>query len=216
MNNNENIVVFKVTSEFFEENGYIVHLEGKSKAIIFDPGSDVDQFLEYLSVKNLRVDAICLTHAHPDHIAGVSGIKAAYPDAKIAIGLNEAAALTNPKLNLSSLLGFEMVSPPADITLKDGEDTEFAGIAFNIQEIPGHSPGHIAYIAKDSKFHVFGGDILFEDSIGRCDFPGGDFKKLVSGIKQKLLCLPPDSKVYPGHGSTTTIGEEAKNNPFLN
>ncbi len=216
MNNNENIVIFKVTSEFFEENGYIVHLEGKRQAIIFDPGSDVDQFLEYLSEKNLKVEAICLTHAHPDHIAGVSGIKAAFPDAKIAIGLNEAAALTNPKLNLSSLLGFEMVSPPADITFKDGEDAEFAGITFNIQEIPGHSPGHIAYIAKDSEFHVFGGDILFEDSIGRCDFPGGDFKKLVNGIKQKLLCLPPDSKVYPGHGSTTTIGEEAKNNPFLN
>jgi len=216
MNNIENIVVFKVTSEFFEENGYIVHLEGKRKVIIFDPGSDVDQFLEYLSGKNLKVEAICLTHAHPDHIAGVSGIKAAFPDAKIAIGLNEAAALTNPNLNLSSLLGFEMVSPPADITLKDGEDVAFAGISFNIQEIPGHSPGHIAYIAKDSEIHVFGGDILFEDSIGRCDFPGGDFKKLVSGIKQKLLCLPPDSKVYPGHGSTTTIGEEARNNPFLN
>ena len=92
MNNNENIVIFKVTSEFFEENGYIVHLEGKSKAIIFDPGSDVDQFLEYLSGKNLKLEAICLTHAHPDHIAGVSGIKVAFPDAKIAIGLNEAAA----------------------------------------------------------------------------------------------------------------------------
>ncbi len=212
----ENIVVFKVTSEFFEENGYIVYLEGKKKAVVFDPGSDVDQFLSYLSKKTLSVDAICLTHAHPDHIAGVSGLKTAFPDAKISIGINEAAALTDPKLNLSALLGFEMVAPPADTTLKDGDNASFANIEFNIQEIPGHSPGHIAYIAKDSKTHIFGGDILFEGSIGRCDFPGGDFKKLVSGIKQKLLCLPPDSKVYPGHGSTTTIGEEAQNNPFLN
>lgn len=208
-------MVFKVTSEFFEENGYIVNLEGLSKAVVFDPGSDVDQFLKYLSEKNLTIEAICLTHAHPDHIAGVFGIKEAFPEAKIVIGVNEAAALTDPNLNLSSLLGFEMVSPAADKTLTDGQDAEFAGIMFNIQEIPGHSPGHIAYIAKDSKFHIFGGDILFEGSIGRCDFPGGDFKTLISGIKQKLLCLPPDSKVYPGHGSTTTIGYEAKNNQFL-
>lgn len=215
MNNIQNIVVFKVTSEFFEENGYIVYLEGKSKAVVFDPGSEVDQFLKYLSEKKLTIEAICLTHAHPDHIAGVSGIKEAFPEAKVVIGVNEAMALTNPKLNLSSLLGFEMVSPAAEITLKDGQDAEFAGIKFNIQEIPGHSPGHIAYIAKDTKTHIFGGDILFEGSIGRCDFPGGDFKTLVSGIKKKLLCLPSDSKVYPGHGSTTTIGEEAKSNPFL-
>lgn len=107
----ENIVVFKVTSEFFEENGYIVYLEGKTDAVVFDPGSDVDQFLSYLSKKNLAVDAICLTHAHPDHIAGVSGLKTAFPDAKISIGINEAAALTDPKLNLSALLGFEMVAP---------------------------------------------------------------------------------------------------------
>lgn len=216
MNTSQNIVVFKVTSEFFEENGYIVNLEGHSRAVVFDPGSDVDQFLKYLSEKKFTIDAICLTHAHPDHIVGVFGIKEAFPEAKIAIGVNEAAALTDPKLNLSSLLGFEMVSPAADITLKDGQDKEFAGIKFNIQEIPGHSPGHIAYIAKDSKFHIFGGDILFEGSIGRCDFPGGDFKTLINGIKQKLLCLPPDSKVYPGHGSTTTIGHEAKYNQFLN
>ena len=153
-------MVFKVTSEFFEENGYIVYLEGKKKAVVFDPGSDVDQFLSYLSKKTLSVDAICLTHAHPDHIAGVSGLKTAFPDAKISIGINEAAALTDPKLNLSALLGFEMVAPPADTILKDGENANFAHIEFNIQEIPGHSPGHIAYIAKDSKIHIFGGDIV--------------------------------------------------------
>ncbi|NBR05455.1 MAG: MBL fold metallo-hydrolase [Planctomycetes bacterium] len=212
----KNIVIFKVTSEFFEENGYIVHLDGHEKAVVFDPGSEVDQFLKYLSKKNLIIEAICLTHAHPDHIAGVAGVKEAFPEAKIAIGINEAEALTNPQLNLSTLLGFEMISPKADTTLEDGQNIDFAGINFNIREIPGHSPGHIAYIAKDSRFHIFSGDILFEGSIGRCDFPGGDFKTLISGIKQKLLCLPPDSKVYPGHGSTTTIGEEAKSNPFLN
>lgn len=77
-----------------------------------------------------------------------------------------------------------MVAPPADTTLKDGDNANFAHIEFNIQEIPGHSPGHIAYIAKDSKIHIFGGDILFEGSIGRCDFPGGDFKNLSAELSK--------------------------------
>lgn len=210
-----NLNIFKITSEFFEENGYIANVPGNNNAVVFDPGSDVDKFFDYLSKNKLLVEAICLTHAHPDHIVGVSALKNAFPKAKICIGINEADALTNSNLNLSALLGFEIISPPSDKTFKDGENAKIAGIEFNIQEITGHSPGHIAYIAKDSKFHVFGGDILFRDSIGRCDFPGGDFNTLVSGIKQKLLILPADTKVYPGHGPTTTIGEESRNNPFL-
>ena len=210
-----NLNIFKITSEFFEENGYIANVPGHNNAVVFDPGSDVDKFFDYLSKNKLLVEAICLTHAHPDHIAGVSALKNAFPKAEICIGINEADALTNSNLNLSALLGFEIISPPSDRTFKDGENAKIAGIEFNIQEITGHSPGHIAYITKDSKFHVFGGDILFRDSIGRCDFPGGDFNTLVSGIKQKLLILPADTKVYPGHGPTTTIGEESRNNPFL-
>jgi len=209
------LVVFMVISEFYQENGYIAHLKDNSNAVIFDPGSDVNKFFHYLKSKNLTLEAICLTHAHPDHIVGVPEIKEAFPKAKIMIGLNEAAALTDPHLNLSSLLGEELVVPEAEITLVDNQEIIIAGINFRILEIPGHSPGHIAYVAKDSNTHIFGGDILFEGSVGRCDFPGGNFQKLISGIKSKLLCLPPDSKIYPGHGPTTTIQQEIIHNPFL-
>lgn len=108
-----------------------------------------------------------------------------------------------------------MVSPAADRMLYEGDVLDVAGIELHVLEVPGHSPGHVVYLVKtESSVVVLGGDVLFQGSIGRCDFPGGDQELLVRGIRFKLFSLPDDTCVYPGHGDPTTIGEERATNPF--
>jgi glyoxylase-like metal-dependent hydrolase (beta-lactamase superfamily II) len=99
--------------------------------------------------------------------------------------------------------------------LAEGDRIEFAGLALDILDLPGHSPGHIVYLLRsESPIVVLGGDVLFQGSIGRCDFPGGSQELLVGGIRQKLFTLPDDTIVYPGHGDPTTVGEEKRSNPY--
>jgi glyoxylase-like metal-dependent hydrolase (beta-lactamase superfamily II) len=103
---------------------------------------------------------------------------------------------------------------PADRTVKENDVLEVAGLSFDVWEIPGHSPGHVVFFLKADTV-LLGGDVLFRESIGRTDFPGGSFELLKSGIKRVLWPLPPDTVVYPGHGPVTTVGHEKKTNPFL-
>ena len=105
--------------------------------------------------------------------------------------------------------------PPADRTVIEGEVIEYAGLALEVREIPGHSPGHVVFLWRDRPIHVFGGDVLFRGSIGRYDFPGGDGRLLLEGIRGKLFTLPDDTVVYPGHGPTTMVGYEKRTNPYL-
>lgn len=209
------LVVFKIVSNFFEENGYILHDSKLNEAMVIDPGSDTKMFIDYLNKHSLSLTLIGLTHSHPDHIVGVPDLLEAYPNARIAAGIHEADAFADPMLNLSALLGTAITVRRPDILLQDGEKVELAGMQFTILEIPGHSPGHIAFVSQEAKTHVFGGDILFQGGIGRCDFPGGSYPTLIKGIREKLFKLPDDAVVHPGHGSHTTIGEEKATNPYL-
>ena len=209
------LLLGKVVSAPFDENTYIAHLSGRNDCLIFDPGFDTEAIFDYLELNSLEPAALMCTHGHADHIGGNAALKEAFPEALLLIGEHEAAMLTDPNLNLSAAFGEPLVSPPADRTVKEGEVVELAGIALEVRHIPGHSPGHVVFVHQGPPPSVFGGDVLFAGSIGRYDFPGGDRRQLLRGIREKLLGLPPETVVYPGHGEDTTIGEEGRTNPFL-
>lgn len=204
-----------IVSRPFEENTYIVWQEGREDALVIDPGLQPEAILDCLEQEGLTVAAVLNTHGHADHIAGNAVIKNAYPSAPLVIGELDAVMLTDADLNLSTAFGMPVVSPAADQTVKEGDRLEYAGIALEVRHIPGHSPGHVVFLHHEPPGMVFGGDVLFAGSIGRSDFPGGSQRALIEGIREKLLCLPAETEVYPGHGPDTTIGEERESNPYL-
>jgi glyoxylase-like metal-dependent hydrolase (beta-lactamase superfamily II) len=210
------VEIVTIESEPFAENSYVIWVPPRSEAVVVDPGFQPELILEVLADRGLTLAAILCTHGHVDHIAGNATLKRCYPSAPLLIGHGDAPMLTDPMQNLSGLFGYAVVSPPADRTLTDGELVEVAGLQWEVRELPGHSPGHVVYILRQPLQQlVLGGDVLFRGSIGRTDFPGGDFATLVAGIRRILWPLPPDTVVYPGHGPTTTIGHERRSNPFL-
>jgi glyoxylase-like metal-dependent hydrolase (beta-lactamase superfamily II) len=199
----------------FAENTYVVWLEGRPDALVIDPGLEPELILDCLAKHGLSPAAILCTHGHADHIAGNQALKRAYPNAPLLIGTGDAVMLSDAESNLSALYGMPLTSPPADRTVSEGDTLELAGIKLEVFEIPGHSPGHVVFLQRGSPCHVFGGDVLFRGSIGRYDFPGGDGRLLLDGIRAKLFALPADTVVYPGHGPVTTVGHEKATNPFL-
>ncbi len=204
-----------VVSQPFEENSYVVHLPGRSDALVIDPGLEPDPILDYLRENNLTVAAILNTHGHADHIAGNGDLKAAFPAAPLLIGANDSPMLLDAEANLSAPFGLALTSPPADRLLREGDVVEAAGLTFEVLDVPGHSPGHVVFVYRAAPVHVFGGDVLFRGGVGRADFPGGNGRLLFEGIRRKMFALPADAIVYPGHGPVTTIGHEMRSNPFV-
>ncbi len=204
-----------IVSAPFDENTYLVWLPDRTEVLVIDPGLEPDLILEFLEERGLSVAAILNTHGHADHIGGNAALKKKYPLAPIIIGVNEAHFLTDPVANLSAVFGMPIVSPPADQLVSDDETIEHAGISMHVREIPGHSPGHVVFVIAGKPTIVLGGDVLFRDSVGRTDFPGGSFALLASGIRKKLYTLPEDAVVYPGHGPVTTVGNEKRSNSFV-
>src|SRR5829696_7249003 len=203
-----------IVSMPFAENTYVVWRGGGPEALVIDPGTEPDAILSFLSDTGLTPAAILNTHGHADHIAGNADLKAAYPAAPLVIGSADAPLLSDPELNVSRSYGFDIVSPPADRLVREGDTLLFAGLTLDIREIPGHSPGHIVYVVRDGGV-VFGGDVLFRGSIGRTDFPGASFETLASGIRAKLYTMPDETVVYPGHGPVTKVGHEKRTNPYV-
>lgn len=210
-----NLHVETIVSMPFAENTYVVRRDDLREAVVIDPGLEPELILRHLENERLTVRAILNTHGHGDHIAGNAAMKQAFPDAPLIIGLRDVPLLTDPVLNVSRPFGIDIVSPPADSTVVEGDTVEFAGIAFRVFEIPGHSPGHVAFLVETDPPTVFGGDVLFQGSIGRTDFPGGSMRTLLDGIRKNLFTLDERTVIYPGHGDPTTVGEEKRSNPFL-
>ncbi len=205
-----------ITSMPFDENTYVVYVAGQNDCIVFDPGFEPDAIVEYLEKNSLTPAAIICTHGHSDHIAGNGVLKQRYPGCPLLIGEGDAEKLINPELNLSAMFGIALTSPPADRTLREGEQFAAAGLQLDVLEAPGHSIGHIVLVCKQVQpWRIFGGDVLFAGSIGRTDFPDGSFEQLQDAIHKKLFTLPDDTIVYPGHGFETTIGREKRSNPFV-
>jgi len=211
----DSIEIQVVVSPIFEENAYLLWKNGQNKAIVVDPGLDHESLLEICRDRGLEITHILNTHGHADHIAGNGPVKEAFPQAKLCIGVLDAPMLGDARLNLSQGFGFPLVSPPADLLLKEGDTLEAAGMTFAIFDVPGHSPGHVVFFLDGKRPILLGGDVLFRDGIGRTDFPGGSHELLISGIENKLFPLPEPTIVYPGHGPVTTLGREKRENPFL-
>ena len=210
------IQIITLESQPFAENSYILWREGGTEAFVIDPGFEPELILEALADRGLSLAAIVCTHGHVDHIAGNRDLKQKFPQAPIIIGRGDAPFLTDAMVNMSALCGFDVTSPPADRLVNEGDKLKVAGIDLDVFDIPGHSPGHVVYLIRESKpLMVLGGDVLFRGSIGRTDFPGGSFATLKAGIERVLWPLPPGTVVYPGHGPVTTTGHEKRTNPFL-
>ncbi len=205
-----------IVSAPFAENTFIAHLAGSSQCLIIDPGFDPEAVIEKITEKKLSPVAILNTHGHSDHIAGNAAMKARWPDCPLIIGAGDAPKLTDANLNLSAPFGIELISPPADQTVREGDRLELGGISLEVFDTPGHSCGHVVFLYRGQEpWIVFGGDVLFRGSVGRTDFPDGDMRALTLSIRKKLFTLPNETIVLPGHGEATTVGYERQSNPFV-
>lgn len=199
----------------YETNSYILTADDVTKdCLIIDTGLSPEPLIDYLKSNNLTPRAVILTHGHADHIMGVNVLRENWGDIKVAIHKADAEMLARPARNMSLLAGSAFKTEPADILIDEEGPIEFASLKFDILHTPGHSLGGICLYSKEHEV-VFVGDTLFASSIGRTDLHGGDFNTLIASIKQKLLTLPPKTRVYTGHGPATTIETEARTNQYL-
>jgi hydroxyacylglutathione hydrolase len=207
--------IVTILSHPFEQNTYVAWIEGRTDCVIIDPGLEPEKIIRCLQERGLTPAAILDTHGHSDHIGGNAVIKRQWPDCPIVIGQGDAAKLTDPWQNLSAAFGVPLLSPPADATVKEGDVYEAAGCRWRVLDIPGHTAGHVVYVCEGQQPPlVFVGDVIFAGSVGRTDFPDGDHRQLIEGIRSKLFTLPDDTILLSGHGPATTVGEEKENNPF--
>lgn len=199
----------------FENNCYIVrNNDSATECLVIDTALDVRELPAFLDQHKLSPVAVILTHGHIDHIAGVNALRKKFPSILIYIHKLDAEMLDDAAGNLSIMAGSSFTAGKADRLIDEGDTIDKAGIRLRVIHTPGHTPGGIClYAEKDGV--IFVGDTLFAGSIGRTDFPNGDMKQLLEGIKLKLLTLPEDTIAYPGHGPETTIGREKADNPFL-
>jgi len=193
-------------------NCYILADEKTKDAVVIDPGDDAGDILKIIKDKGFAVKYIVITHAHFDHIGAIKTLKEA-TGAQILMHQDDEKLLKAAE-HQGSLFGMESVaSPPADRMLKHGDVITAGEVSLKVLHTPGHSQGGICLLEQGI---VFTGDSLFAGSIGRTDLPGGDLKTLLGSIKKNLMTLPDETKVFSGHGPASTIGEERKENPFLN
>lgn len=195
----------------WQTNCYLLKFPERGEAVLIDASFGPEPILQRLEDEGLQLVALLLTHGHADHIGGVRAVKAA-TGAPLYIHPIDAPMLENPMLNLSAPFGMQLTAPPADHYVAEGESLTLCGQQFDVLFVPGHTPGHVCYrIGND----LFAGDTLFAGSIGRTDLPGGSHDLLVDGIRSKIMTLPPEMRVWPGHGPDTTVDQERQWNPFL-
>ena len=193
-----------------ETNCYLVWSD-TGEGIVIDPADEFEKILAAFQRESISVKAVVLTHVHFDHMLAAEAVCAA-TGAPLYIGAGDQDALSDPQRNLSGWfqIGPEIVIKSAQL-LREGDVIRFGDEALTVLETPGHTPGCICLHSGDV---LFSGDTLFQNSIGRLDFPGGDEAAMIRSL-QRLLALPTSTKVYSGHGPATTIGSEIKYNPFL-
>lgn len=198
----------------YQTNAYIARNDDSTDCLIVDTGLESQPLINILQEQKLNPKGLLLTHGHIDHIEGVGLIKENYPEIKVYIHADDADMLVDPMKNLSAMFGQNFTTSPADIIVKDNEELEISSIKLKVLHTPGHTPGGVSYYCPKENI-LFAGDTLFEESVGRSDFPGGNPRQLTKSVKEKLFTLPDNTTVLPGHGEQTTIGHEKKHNPFI-
>ena len=199
-----------ITVGELQTNCYLIFEEKTKTCIIIDPGAEGEKIEKETKKKNLNVVGIVNTHGHPDHISADNYLKKVF-SCPVYIHPLDAEMLDELKNNIVSFLYFgDFESPHPDEFIKD-KSLKIGNIEFEVIHTPGHTPGSICLIANN---FVITGDTLFCGSVGRCDLPGGDESKLMESLK-KLIVLPGDYAIYPGHGPQCTISDELKHNPFI-
>ncbi|MCR4691942.1 MAG: MBL fold metallo-hydrolase [Lachnospiraceae bacterium] len=192
-------------------NCYFVYREGERECLFFDPAAHGDVIFQKLQDAGFTVAGICLTHGHFDHIYGLAKLKE-LTGAKVYAAAAEKELMGDVHANVSDLFG-RAVTAQADTYLEDGDVVSCAGLEAKMILTPGHTQGSCCYYFEKDNLLV-SGDTLFEESVGRTDFPTGSSSQLIRSIREKLFILPDETMVYPGHGESTTIGHEKKYNPF--
>lgn len=200
----------------FMENTYILWDES-GECVIIDPGcyteSERNDLEQFISGNQLKPGLLLNTHCHIDHVFGNKWVKETY-GIEFLTHKKEVVVL-NTLESVGKMYGiFTPPSPAPDRFLEEGDEVGFGTSSLAVLFTPGHSPGSISFYSAADKF-VIGGDVLFQSSIGRTDLPGGSYQVLMESIFNKLMVLPDDTIVFNGHGPSTTIGEERRNNPFV-
>ena len=191
-------------------NCYIVGSESTKEGMIVDPADEAKEILKRVKELGLEIRFIVPTHGHPDHVGALKEVKEA-TGAEVAIHTDDAESLQQQSLGILFGLVYPTPSPP-DRLLKEGDSIDIGDLHFSVLHTPGHTPGGICLLGHGV---VFSGDTLFNYGIGRYDLPGGDYSQLMDSLHTKLMALPDDTIVYPGHGPDTTIGTERRGNSFL-
>jgi glyoxylase-like metal-dependent hydrolase (beta-lactamase superfamily II) len=195
------------------ENTYIFRRDGSDRALIVDPGDEPEKLLGAIDALGVTLDGILLTHTHFDHVGAVAPVARA-TGAGVWVPEIEAFVLAD----INSFVPWPGFGPfesyEAEHTLSGGERLDLAGFQIDVLSTPGHSPGHVTFSIADEAA-IFSGDVLFQQSIGRTDLPGGDHATLLDSIRMLVETLPAETAVYPGHMGTTSLGAERATNPFL-
>jgi hydroxyacylglutathione hydrolase len=200
-----------------QENCFLVRADGSDHAVIVDPGDEAPLLLSAIKDLGVTLDAILLTHTHFDHVGAVAPLAKATgapvycPELEVMVLQDIMAFVPWPGFG-----PFESWDP--EHTIKGGETLDLAGMTFEVLFTPGHSPGHVTFATRsgeDEPTQLFSGDVLFQDSVGRIDLPGGDGPTLMRSIALLLETFEDDAQVYPGHMGLTTLGAERASNPFL-
>lgn len=211
------IEIQQFTFNPFQENTYLL-INGKRECIIIDPGcyfeEERKELLLYIEKEGLKVTRLLNTHCHLDHIFGNKLVASTYGVGLEIHRADEVVLVRSPEIGVMYNVRFEP-SPMPSAYLEEGDKISFGGVDLEVIFTPGHSPGSVSFYCAEEKF-LIGGDVLFYQSIGRTDLPGGNHATLLASIREKLFVLPDDVKVLPGHGPATTIGFEKQHNPFLN
>lgn len=204
------MIVKRLQAGVYAANCYIIHTED-GDGLVVDPAGDVDEIVKYLEESSVKVGAIVLTHGHGDHIGGVLELKELL-DVPVMVHSDDEDMVKNSALNLSTSMPMGEVNFKPDILLNDGDEIPLGDRVVKVIHTPGHTKGGICILVDGI---LITGDTLFQGSIGRTDLYGGDFDILMKSIVEKLMILPDDTVVYPGHGGPSTIGVERRNNPFI-